>query len=146
VDITLSQIEIDCIKKLAAKLESGNAFYGGGEESLDLPPEKRDQVLTAMESYGAIENVQHMSSQKFKIYYIAPRVTQLARAIETKEAKAKEPKDIVNQMSDIARKSPASAWIIIAFFVVTALVVLINNAVQLAQNIGWMKSAAVAKQ
>ncbi len=93
-----------------------------------------------MEHMGLLADVTHSTEGRYFIFSITPKVLQVARTIREEEAKKEEPGDIVEQVKGAVRRSPVLAWALVAFFVVTALVTLINQLLQLLKTLGVLKA------
>ena len=147
---SLNEAEIACVKKLAelfgkgegritswvSKDENGNPVrHGLDNDVLGLPSYQRIVILQTMEGLGLISDGELTS---FKNYRVTPKAVQLARAIEAKEKETREPRDIVKETYDTVRGHRILAWVLIAFFVLTATATFINQTISTFQNLGWM--------
>jgi hypothetical protein len=146
----LSADEIVCVKKMAELYEAGEGWVkvtghdpqGNpvDEIGMAVPAEKRTAILGVMEhTLGLILNVRHNSEVQYSIFQISPTVLQVAREIQAEETKEEEPEDIVDQVQRAARRRPVLAWIIVAFFIITALITLTNQLLQLLKTLGVLK-------
>ena len=138
--VTLKGVEIDCVKMLAKCFEEGKPRWSGtdGWEAIGLTEANYYQVLSLMESIGAIGNVQATSGSLFHYFTITPQAVQIARQIEDQEKKRLEGKDIVEHVKVTLRKHPITGWAAVVLIALVALVTALNQLVSLFKNLGWL--------
>jgi hypothetical protein len=138
----LNKTEIECVQRLADMFEQGNIYltadFVGEEGELNASPERRAAILATMETMGLLADVTHGDQVRYFSFTITPKAVLLAREIKAMQEKESEPGDVVEQITISARKRPIIAYAIVAFFVLTAAVTLINQALQILQNLGWI--------
>ena len=69
-------------------------------------------------------------------FAISPAAVRTAREIDRLEKQAKEPRDIVSQVNEAARKHRLLAYCLIGFFVLTMVLHFVNQAIQLLKTLG----------
>ena len=135
MNVRFDDAEIACVKGLAELFEKGVFCISHDEEKeLNLPPEKRDAILTTMEDMGIIKDAVHVVEGRFMMYNICSQAVQTARAIREQEKEG--PMDIVEQVKLTIRQKPLTAWAIIIFLGLTALFVFLHNLFGVLKDLG----------
>lgn len=141
----MRECDKQCIRILARIFENGQDRFHGPQYAMEaLRAEGMtfegdvtwNGVMGMMQQYGVITDVETHNSILYGAFTITGRAVEFAKAIEHAEKKAAEPKDMVQHLTSSARKHPFVAWILIGFFVLTALATLANQTLQLLQNLG----------
>lgn len=143
-ELRISDAEIKCIQILAQQFENGGNYLTNPRDVLTQGGMDWNGGVTfngllgMMERYGVIDKIEHSDQVLYLAFGITGRAVELARQIELAWKQAQEPRDIVEQLTIGAKKRPIIAWMIIAFFVLTAAATLINQTIQIFQNLGWI--------
>jgi hypothetical protein len=132
----LKGAEIGCVKILAKSYENGQrAFnYQSDWESIGLTEENFSPVLLMLEHYGIISDAIKDFDIEFRAFQITPLAVQIARDIEDQEKKKEEPKDIVEGVTQMARKNRTLATVIIFGLVLTAALTAVNQFLSILKN------------
>lgn len=137
METSLKGSEIVCVKKLAALFEANKSTWRSQEWSeLGLDGNNYSQVLSLMESIGAITGVIHTTGGRFFYFTIDVNAVQIARQIERQEEKDNERKDIVELFRLTLRKHPVTAWGTIIGVGLMALIAAANQIITFLRAIG----------
>lgn len=143
MEVSLTENERECAMILAK-------IFQGGTETLISPlaemtsagmkqnPDEFEASMRMMEHYQVIVEPIRSASGKCEYAIITPRAVVFAREIEKETNKAGEPRDIVAQVTEKARKHPVAAWAVILLIVATTILTFINQVLQLLKHIGWI--------
>ena len=120
--------EKQCVHLLASLFRSGKReIYNPREQILfdgvKLEQTEFEMVMATMEAWGVISNVAH-KPPPYSFISITAKSTNKAREFDAFEQAEKEPKDIVEQITQSARKHRWIATLIVAIIVITALATL----------------------
>jgi len=144
----LNDQEKQCIRILAKMFAAGEGFSERPrqtliDEGLEIDYPSFIVLMRMMEEYGVIEKPIHIAAQegRYWLFEITAVAVQLARELDETEKQAQEPRDIVGHIQETARKHPVWAYLIIGFFVLTAVVTFANQATQFLERIGMIKLA-----
>lgn len=135
--MTLKGPEIECVKKLAERFESGKLLWRerNNWEAIGLTNENCVPVLTLLEEIGAIKEMGRSSAGPFMMFSITAKAVIYAREIESNLAKENEPKDFVDEVKSMARKNKWLAIAIITVTVIVAVITGVNQGISLVKNI-----------
>ena len=87
-----------------------------------------------MQHYGSHrEYICHERLKSFRLFYISAKASQLVKELDEAE---RQPGAIVEQIKGSARSNKYIAWAIIALISLTAIVVLLNQTMDLLQKFG----------
>jgi len=100
-------------------------------KDVQLPMEELEVIARQLADKGLVK------AEIPDIYNGGGSLTMTIQGIEEAE-KAQERRDIVEEVTESARKHPLTAFAIIGLFVLTSFVALINQAIQLMKNLGWI--------
>ena len=148
IDKNMSEREKSCARLMAKMFNEGKGnpsreeFLTAFEDHADILLSYNDYraLLEMMEHYGVVASALHVLSAEGRYYTftISPKAVQVVRELDEQEKQSQEPGDIVEQIKSKAKSSPAVAWVIVGFIVLTALVSLISNLINIGQNLGWI--------
>ena len=128
------------VKRIAELYLKGDIYVvspgerGDLTEELGMTPENRQAVLTAIEAFGIIGDVDYSSDTGGFAFEITSKAVQAARDIQRQEAGRSEPRSIVAELQSTAKANPVWAWVIVGFVILTAAVTLVNQVWQLVDR------------
>lgn len=113
-------------------------------EGLDLDWAEYEALMNVMQKLGLLKSVGHHIGDegRFASFQIDASVVHVAREIDAIERQSQEPRDIVGQINEQVRKHKVLAWFIIVLVVVTALLTLISQVLQILTLLGWINAKA----
>jgi hypothetical protein len=130
MEARFNEAEVICIKRLAEIFDKGQLLLtidseDDSDTALNLPPERREAILSTMQDLGIITEVRHSDTVPFFGFKITSKAAQVARAILEQEKGA--PMDLVEQMRLTLRRKPLVAWPFIILLCILFIATAINQ-------------------
>jgi len=128
--------EMTCVSKLAECYERNEISITKDDlpQFLGLAPDRVVPVLTMMEELGIISQVINAVGSRFISFKITSKAVQTAREIQKVT-----PMDIMEQVRLTLRQKPATAWPILFFLAIGAVVTVLNQLIGLLEKLGVFK-------
>ena len=99
--------------------------------TIGLTNENHIPVLSLLEHHGLIEVLVRTFDEEFGAFKISPLAVQVARDMDKQEKKSQEPKDLVDEFRNMARKTKAIAISILAVSVFVVVITGVNQLLSL---------------
>lgn len=141
ISLAMSDKEKKCLHSLAKSFLAGEEWPGAilsegmAEAGLEHGTPDHNTIMSLMEEYGAIDHAIHAGGSFYNNFHITAKAVLLDRQLEELERKANEPKDIVTQTTERARKHPLLGIAVYIIIVVAAVIAFSNQLAQFIANI-----------